>query len=69
MRLVMNINESKYHKISSYKNKKFLGLLTTIKNMYLKMDIVGYGFVKQKQFILTFAPVRVAILLVFFFIL
>ena len=65
----MNINESKYHKISSYKNKKFLGLLTPIKNMYLKMDIVGYGFVKQKQFILTFAPVRVAILVVLFFIL
>ena len=37
--------------------------------MYLKMDIVGYGFVKQKQFILTFGPVRVAILVVLFFIL
>ena len=42
MRHVMNINESKYHKISSYKNKKFLDLLMTIKNV----DIVGYGFVK-----------------------
>lgn len=45
----MNINESKYHKISSYKNKKFLDLLTTIKKYVLKDGYSRLWFCKIKK--------------------
>lgn len=45
----MNIHESKYHKISSYKNKKFLDLLTTIKKYVLKDGYSRLWFCKIKK--------------------
>ena len=75
MRHEMNRIQSKAHNIGSYKFNKFPCLLTMINNIYFKMDIANYyifinllvnhiknNFVEYRQFVLTFALVRTAIL-------